>query len=86
MCHFRGSLQHIFCYIRAYAPACPHRIPGLPHHVTQRGNHREAIFFKDGDHEIYKDLLAEQTRKWEVEVWAYCDEINSKQEAQDNKK
>jgi REP element-mobilizing transposase RayT len=24
-------------------------IPGLPHHVTQRGNRREAIFFKDGD-------------------------------------
>jgi len=28
-------------------------IPGLPHHVTQRGNRREAIFFEDGDHEIY---------------------------------
>ena len=35
-------------------------IPGLPHHVTQRGNRREAIFFEDGDHEIYLDLLAEQ--------------------------
>ena len=47
-------------------------VPGLPHHVTQRGNRREAIFFKEGDHEIYKDLLAEQARKWRVEVWAYC--------------
>jgi putative transposase len=47
-------------------------IPGLPHHVTQRGNRREAIFFADGDHEIYLDLLAEQTLKAEVEVWAYC--------------
>ena len=47
-------------------------VPGLPHHVTQRGNRREAIFFKEGDHEIYKDLLAEQARKWHVEVWAYC--------------
>lgn len=46
--------------------------PGLPHHVTQRGNRREAIFFEDGDHEIYLDLLAEQTRKAGVEVWAYC--------------
>jgi hypothetical protein len=46
--------------------------PGLPHHVTQRGNRREAIFFEDGDHEIYRDLLAGQTRKAEVEVWAYC--------------
>ena len=47
-------------------------IPGLPHHVTQRGNRREAIFFEDGDHEIYLDLLAEQTLKAGVAVWAYC--------------
>ena len=47
-------------------------VPGLPHHVTQRGNRREAIVFEDGDHEIYRDLLAEQTAKAEVEVWAYC--------------
>ena len=46
--------------------------PGVPHHVTQRGNRREAIFFEDGDHEIYRDLLAEQSRKAKVEVWAYC--------------
>jgi hypothetical protein len=44
-------------------------IPGLPHHVIQRGNRREAIFFEDGDHEVYMDLLAEQTRKAEVDVW-----------------
>ena len=40
--------------------------------MTQRGNRREAIFFEDGDQEIYRDLLAEQTRKARVEVWAYC--------------
>jgi REP element-mobilizing transposase RayT len=32
-------------------------IPGLPHHVTQRGNRREAIFFEDGDQEIYLLLV-----------------------------
>ena len=46
--------------------------PGLPNHMTQRGNRREAIFFQDGDHEIYLDLLAEQTRTADVDVWAYC--------------
>jgi putative transposase len=46
--------------------------PGFPHHVTQRGNRREPIFFEDGDQEIYCDLLAEHTRKCRVEVWAYC--------------
>src|SRR5271156_7043943 len=47
-------------------------VAGLPHHVTQRGNRRDAIFFEDGDQEVYRDLLAEQTRKAAVEVWAYC--------------
>ena len=47
-------------------------VPGLPHHVTQRGNRREPIFFEDGDQRIYLDLLAEQARKARVEVWSYC--------------
>lgn len=46
--------------------------PGAPHHVTQRGNRREPIFFEDGDQEVYRDLLAEQTRRRGVAVWAYC--------------
>jgi len=24
-------------------------IPGLPHHITQRGNRRQQAFFNDGD-------------------------------------
>jgi putative transposase len=47
-------------------------VPGLPHHVTQRGNRREPIFFEDEDQEVYRDLLAEQVRRRGVEVWAYC--------------
>jgi putative transposase len=47
-------------------------VPGAAHHVTQRGNRREAIFFEDGDQEVYLDLLAEQTHKENVAVWAYC--------------
>ncbi|MBI3675613.1 MAG: transposase [Proteobacteria bacterium] len=46
--------------------------PGVPHHITQRGNRREAIFFEDGDQDVYCDLLAAQTRKARVAVWAYC--------------
>jgi putative transposase len=47
-------------------------IPGAPHHVTQRGNRRERIFFPDGDYALYRDLLAESCRRNAVEVWAYC--------------
>src|SRR6266576_2212747 len=32
-------------------------IPGLPHHVTQRGNGRARTFFGDDDYALYRDLL-----------------------------
>ncbi len=35
-------------------------VPDHPHHVTQRGNRRQPIFFEDGDHALYRDLLAER--------------------------
>ena len=47
-------------------------IPGVPHHVTQRGNRRERTFFEDGDYQLYLDLLAEAAAAAGVEVWAYC--------------
>lgn len=47
-------------------------IPGVPHHVTQRGNRREPTFFEDGDYQLYLDLLADAARSAGVEVWSYC--------------
>ena len=47
-------------------------IPGVPHHVTQRGNRRERIFFEPGDEAVYLDLLSSQLRRCAVECWAYC--------------
>lgn len=47
-------------------------IPGIPHHVTQRGNRRERTFFDDGDYELYLDLLSDAARAAHVEIWSYC--------------
>ncbi len=47
-------------------------IPGLPHHVTQRGNGRARTFFGDDDYALYRDMLAASCRAAEVEVWAWC--------------
>lgn len=47
-------------------------IPGVPHHVTQRGNRRERIFFEAGDEAVYLDLLTVQLRRYGVECWSYC--------------
>jgi len=45
--------------------------PGLPHHVTQRGNGRARTFFSDNDYRLYRDLLAEHAAAAQVEVWAW---------------
>ncbi len=45
---------------------------GMPHHVIQRGNRRQKVFFEKKDREFYLQLLEEKTKKYKVEVWAYC--------------
>lgn len=47
-------------------------VPGLPHHVTQRGNRRARTFFEDDDYALYKHLLGEAARKADTQVWCYC--------------
>jgi putative transposase len=47
-------------------------VPGLPHHVTQRGNRRQTTFFTDEDYAAYLALVAEWCGRWGVAAWAYC--------------
>jgi REP element-mobilizing transposase RayT len=34
-------------------------VPGLPHHVTQRGNRRQQTFFCEEDYAAYVELMAD---------------------------
>jgi putative transposase len=45
---------------------------GLPHHVTQRGNRREQVFFSEADCNAYVLWLRDYTDQHAVEVLAYC--------------
>jgi putative transposase len=47
-------------------------VPGLPHHVTQRGNRRQLTFFKPDDYLFYLALLAESCDRFDVDIWTYC--------------
>jgi len=47
-------------------------IPGVPHHVTQRGNGRAQTFFEDGDYSLYLHLPADAAERARTEIWAYC--------------
>jgi putative transposase len=45
--------------------------PGLPHHVTQRGDGRAQTFFSADDYRLYRDLMAEHAAAAGVEVWSW---------------
>ena len=47
-------------------------VPGIGHHLTQRGNRREDVFFDDGDRQRYLQLLLEYSAKHGMEILAYC--------------
>lgn len=47
-------------------------VPGVPHHVTQRGNRGLETFFEEEDYRAYVELLAEHCGKAGVAVWGYC--------------
>ena len=47
-------------------------IPDLPHHVIQRGNRRQEVFFSDDDYQSYLDILLEQADSAGLSVLAYC--------------
>ena len=46
-------------------------VPGLPHHITQRGNRRQQTFFCDEDYEYYLELMGQWCTVHQVEIWAY---------------
>jgi putative transposase len=47
-------------------------IPGIPHHVTQRGNGRAQTFFCDADYRTYLDLLTVHCADSGVAIWAWA--------------
>lgn len=47
-------------------------VPGIPHHVTQRGNRCQQTFFSDSDYALYLKLLRFWCGKAGSAVWAWC--------------
>jgi len=40
--------------------------PGVPHHITQRGNRRLPTFFGHDDYQAYLELMAQWCTHWTV--------------------
>jgi len=46
-------------------------IPTLPHHILQRGNNRQAVFFDDDDYRLYLECLRQAKEKCSCRIYAY---------------
>lgn len=47
-------------------------VPGLPHHITQRGNARQDVFTADSLRRAYLELLTEHAGASGLRILAYC--------------
>ncbi|PIQ89921.1 MAG: transposase [Candidatus Omnitrophica bacterium CG11_big_fil_rev_8_21_14_0_20_42_13] len=47
-------------------------LAGHPHHVLQRGNNRQAIFFDEADRSFYLALLRKYSKECDCKIKAYC--------------
>ena len=46
-------------------------VPGLPHHVIQRGNNRQQIFLTHADYQFFLELLQDHATQFGVTIHAY---------------
>ncbi|MDH5572422.1 MAG: transposase [Gammaproteobacteria bacterium] len=47
-------------------------LPGLPYHIVQRGNNREACFVEPENYQYYLELWKDCSKRYSVAVHAYC--------------
>lgn len=47
-------------------------LSGMPYHVVQRGNNREACFLEAENYQYYLELWQQLSRRYGVDVHAYC--------------
>ncbi|PIP02947.1 MAG: transposase [Zetaproteobacteria bacterium CG12_big_fil_rev_8_21_14_0_65_54_13] len=62
--------------MRCYDQCMP-RLPravfaGVPHHITQRGNRRDDVFFTTEDRLAYLEWMHSYCQRHEVDILAYC--------------
>jgi putative transposase len=47
-------------------------VPGVAHHVTQRGNNRQQVFYSVEDRSLYLDLLTRYAGRYGTQIAGYC--------------
>ena len=47
-------------------------VAGQPHHITQRGNNQQDVFFVDDDRRMYLQFLREYAARYRLRIHGYC--------------
>ncbi len=47
-------------------------VPDIPHHIIQRGNRSQRVFFGDDDKRLYLKILGFYCHREKVRIWCYC--------------
>lgn len=47
-------------------------LPGIPHHITQRGNNKQDVFCSDLDKGTYLGYLEQESRRYGLTISGYC--------------
>ena len=47
-------------------------VPGMPHHIVQRGHNKKAVFVEGGDYQYYLDNLVEWKNELGLALYSYC--------------
>lgn len=47
-------------------------VPEFPHHIIQRGNRRQKVFFDEEDYKEYISLLSTHSKQFGLDILAYC--------------
>ncbi len=67
---------NLYFYQRGYILPMPRLARAVfacvPHHITQRGNRREDVFFTEADRKVYLNWLREYCDQHAVDILAYC--------------
>ena len=72
----KGDATLFYGFQTCYFITMPRRartvFAGVPHHITQRGNRREDVFFTNDDRRQYLNWLKEYSDQYQVDILAYC--------------
>ncbi len=47
-------------------------VAGAPHHITQRGNNQQDVFFVEDDRRVYLQFLREYAERYRLRIHGYC--------------